>query len=101
MQKGEFKRFAIAALVVTSFTLPIFRSGGRTGLTFWGWIINHTILGPPVEYVPEEDYAKELKGVTITRGVRVAPSEANIERVMANYQLSRQSAIEMLSHQEV
>ena len=47
-------------LLVLSFTVPIFRSGGRTGLTFWGWIINHTIYGPPVEYVPEEDYLAEL-----------------------------------------
>jgi len=47
-------------LLVLSFTLPIFRSGGRTGLTFWGWIINHTIYGPPVEYVPEEDYMAEV-----------------------------------------
>jgi hypothetical protein len=40
--------------------LPIWRSGGRSNLTFWGFIINHTIYGPPVEYVPEEDYTKEL-----------------------------------------
>lgn len=50
-------------VVVESFTLPIFRSGGRTGLSFWGWVANHTIFGPPVEYVPEEDYSRELEGV--------------------------------------
>ena len=46
--------------VVAAFTMPVFRSGGRTGLTFFGWIKNHTIWGDPVEYVPEEDYAAEL-----------------------------------------
>lgn len=63
---AELKRAApklfTTLLVVESFTLPIFRSGGRTDLTFWGWIVNHTIFGPPVEYVPEEDYARELEG---------------------------------------
>jgi hypothetical protein len=52
-----------AFLVVESFTLPVFRSGGRTGLTFWGWVAAHTIFGPPVQYVPEEDYMAELEGV--------------------------------------
>jgi hypothetical protein len=41
-------------LAVAAFTVPIFRSGGKSGLTFWGFIINHTIWGSPVEYVPEE-----------------------------------------------
>lgn len=35
---------------------PIWRSGGREDLNFWEWIWNHTIWGPPVEYIPEEDY---------------------------------------------
>ena len=46
--------------LVLSFTLPIFRSGGRTNLNFWQWIFNHTTLGPIVEYVPEEDYTEEF-----------------------------------------
>lgn len=36
--------------------LPIFRSGGRESLNAWQWLWNHTIWGPPVEYIPEEDY---------------------------------------------
>ena len=44
----------------TASMLPVWRSGGRSGLTFWGWIWNHTIFGPRVEYVPEEDYEAEL-----------------------------------------
>lgn len=57
------QKVAIAVVVVTAFTLPIFRSGGRTGLTFVGWIINHTVFGPPVEYVPEESYTAEMSAV--------------------------------------
>lgn len=56
-------RLMLGLLAVGSFTLPVFRSGGRTDLTFWGWVKNHTIFGPPVEYVPAEDYARELQGV--------------------------------------
>ena len=47
-------------LLVAAFTVPIFRSGGRGGLTFYDWIVNHTIYGPPIEYVPEESYMAEL-----------------------------------------
>ena len=47
-------------LLVFSFTMPIFRSGGKTNLTFWKWIGNHTIWGGPVEFVPVEDYLGEL-----------------------------------------
>ncbi len=60
VEPGALKGLAITSLVVSSFTLPIFRSGGRTGLTFWSWVKNHSIWGPPVEYVPKEDYAREL-----------------------------------------
>ena len=49
-------------LVVGAFTIPIFRCGLRTDLTLWGFIINHTIFGPKVEYVPAEDYLAELCG---------------------------------------
>ena len=40
--------------------IPIWRSGGRENMTFWGWLYNHTIFGPKVEYVPEEDYEAEI-----------------------------------------
>jgi len=59
-EKGAAPKLFWTFLLVESFTLPVFRSGGRTGLNFWGWVINHTIFGPPVEYVPEEDYVGEL-----------------------------------------
>ena len=48
-------------LLVMSFTVPIFRSGGRTNLTFISWLVNHTVFGPRVEYVPFEDYSAELE----------------------------------------
>ena len=51
----------IIVLAIASF-LPVWRSGGRENLTFWGWVINHTIFGPPIEYVPLEQYEEELKG---------------------------------------
>lgn len=60
VEKGALKALTITFLIVESCTLPVFRSGGRKGLTFWGWVFNHTIWGPPVEYVPEEDYTREL-----------------------------------------
>jgi len=60
VEKGAIKGLVITFIIVESFTLPIFQSGGRTGLTFWSWVVNHSIFGPPVEYVPEEDYAREL-----------------------------------------
>jgi len=65
VEKGAIKGLAITFLIVESFTLPAFRSGGRTGLTFWGWIRNHTIWGDPVEYVPEESYRREFEGVIV------------------------------------
>lgn len=60
VEPGALKGLAITGLIVSSFTIPIFRSGGRTGLTFWSWVKNHSIWGPPVEYVPKEDYAREM-----------------------------------------
>lgn len=87
-------------LVVESFTLPIFRSGGRTGLSFWGWVVNHTVFGPPVEYVPEEDYTRELIGLKATTAVdELAPSVEKLQKVKAYYRLSEPSARQLLSHQ--
>lgn len=59
-----WKTLAVGAIVF-SFTAPIFRSGGRRDLTFWGWLRNHTIYGNPVEYVPFESYSQELEGTWI------------------------------------
>ena len=47
--------------VVLFFTLEIFRSGGRANLSCFQWIVEHTIYGSPIQYVPEEDYSAELK----------------------------------------
>ena len=69
-RRGEFSRLFIALGCVGFFTVPVFRSGGRTDLTGFQWLINHTIFGPPVEYVPEEDYTRELQGVRITTTVQ-------------------------------
>ena len=60
VEKGALKKIALTLIIVESFALPVFTSGGRSDLTFWGWVRNHTIWGPPIEYVPEEDYAREL-----------------------------------------
>lgn len=94
-QASNLKKLAIGALVVGAFAIPIFRSGGRTNLTFVGWIINHTIFGPPVEYVPEEDYARELEGVEIP--MQLLP-RSQLERAMTYYQIGEPSAMGLLSH---
>ena len=44
----------LGALLV-SF-LPVWRSGGKAGLNFWEFVINHTVYGDPVEYLPQEQY---------------------------------------------
>jgi len=48
-------------VAVLSVTLRIFRCGGRTNLTFFDWIRQHTIYGDKIQYVPEEDYMEELR----------------------------------------
>lgn len=96
-EKAQWKKVAIGALIFASFTLPLFRSGGKTGLTFWGWVRNHTIFAPPgPEYVPEEDYKAEMQGVEMPRQLS---STSQIEGAMAYYQISEPSARELLSHQ--
>ena len=47
--------------VVLMFTLPIFRSGLKENLTFLEWLINHTIFGDKVEFIPKEDYEAAFK----------------------------------------
>ena len=61
--RNETKQFLGLAAAIALFTVPIFRSGGRTSLSFFGWLVNHTVFGGPVEYVPEESYQDELEGV--------------------------------------
>ena len=92
----KWEKLAVGTAVAASFTIPIFRSGGRTGLTFWQWVWNHTIFGPPVEYVPEEDYTRELEGVEI---LMQFPPRSQLEKARAYYQIGEPSAIELLSHQ--
>ncbi|MBA7466246.1 hypothetical protein ES707_01423 [subsurface metagenome] len=92
----KWEKLAIGTAIVASFTIPVFRSGGRTHLTFWQWVWNHTIFGPPIEYVPEEDYARELEGVEIPRQLS---SGSQLEGARVYYQISEPSARELLSHQ--
>ena len=54
----------IIALTAASLLLPVFRSGGRDNLNFWEWVLNHTNWGPPIEYIPEEDYKKAF-GISV------------------------------------
>jgi len=53
MTKNE--KVALGGVAVLSF-LPIWRSGLRENMNLWQWIANHTIFGPPSEYVPEKYY---------------------------------------------
>jgi len=92
---SDIKKLAIGALILGAFTVPIFRSGGRTGLTFVGWVVNHTIFGPPVEFVPEEDYTRELEGVEMP--MQLLP-RSQLERAMTYHQIGEPSARELLSH---
>lgn len=62
--RKDVGNFLIFAGVLAFFTVPVFRSGGRTGLTGFAWLVNHTVFGPPVEYVPQEDYRAELESAS-------------------------------------
>ena len=44
-----------------AFTLPLFRSGLKSQLTFAQWVWNHTIFGDPVEFIPRENYEEIFK----------------------------------------
>ena len=50
-------------LLIAFFTIPIFRSGGRSNLTGFQWLKEHTVFGSPIQYVPSEDYARELENI--------------------------------------
>ena len=84
-----WQKVALVTGIAAAFTLRLFRSGGRTGLTFFGWVLNHSVLGPAVEYIPEEDYMRELEGVAI------ATEQADIPQLMAFYQISEESAAKL------
>jgi len=92
----------LGMLAVGSFTLPVFRSGGRTGLSFWGWVKNHTVFGPPVEYVPAEDYVRELQGVfpwyPVTESARTFTS---MEEAMAYFQCGEATVKELVRNEEI
>ena len=55
-------------VAVLSCTWKVFRCGGRGNLTMVGWVWEHTIFGSPVQYVPEEEYARELEGTYLQDG---------------------------------
>lgn len=52
------KKAALVIFICAS-SLPIWRSGLRENMNLWQWIINHTVFGPPSEYLPEEFYLPE------------------------------------------
>jgi hypothetical protein len=67
MLTNKQKSLLIVGGAAAASFLPVWRSGGRENLNFWEFIINHTIFGPPVEYIPEEFYLTELSPASITR----------------------------------
>ena len=99
----ELKRVAprlfLGLLAVESVTLPIFRSGGRTGLSFWQWVVNHTVFGPAVEYVPQEDYAREMQGIFPWYPVKESTQTfKSMEEAMAYFKTDQVAVKEMLKN---
>ena len=43
--------------IALALALPIFRSGLRSNLTLFEFVIVHTIFGPEPEYIPKEIYS--------------------------------------------
>lgn len=41
-------------------SLPVWSCGMRRHLTFWEFILDHTVFGPEPEYIPEELYTQPL-----------------------------------------
>lgn len=41
-------------------SLPIWSCGQRKQLTFWEFVLDHTVFGPNPEYIPEELYTQPL-----------------------------------------
>lgn len=49
--------FILIGALVAAFTIPVFRSGLKSHLTFAQFIFNHTIFAQPgPEFIPREDY---------------------------------------------
>lgn len=62
---GKNWAIAIVWIVALSISWKIFRCGGRTELTALDWLVEHSVFGSPIQYVPEESYMKELEGTWI------------------------------------
>lgn len=100
--KRVLPKLFLGLVVVESATLPIFRSGGRTGLSFWGWVVNHTIFGPPVEYVPFEDYSRELEGIFPWYPVKEsAQTFRTMEEAMAYFKTDQVAVEEMVKNEAI
>jgi len=97
---AEVKRVApkllLGLVAVESFTLPLFRSGGKTGLSFWGFVANHTIFSDPVEYVPQEDYAREMEGIFPWYPVKTPTQTFRTEEEAMAYFKTDQVAVKQL-----
>lgn len=55
------KLWHVILIVVALGFMPIWRSGLRGHQTFYQFTLNHTIYGPPVEYIPEENYEEAMR----------------------------------------
>ena len=100
---AEVKRIApkllLGLVAVESFTLPIFRSGGKTGLSFWGFVANHSIFSDPVEYVPEEDYAREMEGIFPWYPVKVSTQTfRTMEEAMTYFKIGEESVKQLVKN---
>jgi len=97
--KRVLPKLFLGLVAVESFALPIFRSGGRTGLSFWSWVVNHTVFGPPVEYVPAEDYSRELEGTFSWYPVKVSTETfRTMEEAMAYFKCGETSVKELVNN---
>ena len=95
-------RLMLGLLAIESFTLPIFRSGGRTGLSFWEWVWNHTIFGPAVEYVPVEDYTRELQGVfPWYLDMEATRTFTTMEEAMSYFQCGEAAVKDLIKNEEI
>lgn len=48
-------KVVVGLLIAASFA-PVWRSGLKRDMCFWAFVVNHTIFGDPVEYLPPEAY---------------------------------------------
>ena len=97
--KWVLPRLLLGLVAVESFALPIFRSGGRTELSFWGWLVNHTIFGDPVEYVPLESYSRELEGIFPWYPVKESTQTfRSMEEAMAYFKTDQVAVKEMVKN---